>query len=170
MRRDSIRRRVPHPSLSGAEGLAFFARSGDLRSPWLRLIRPYELNGVNLIPPGNDVGRERNLDAIRFECSLGKFHDEIVQVFRRIIALPHGVSPALLIKYLNFNYGSRATGFAHPHLARVHRFGIFQVQPFDAAIGSFRCPRVSVVRVSINIGRSGRLIGRDSDAVPWASP
>src|SRR5437588_8676494 len=56
------------------------------------LIGAHELNGVDLIPPGDYVGRERDLDAIGLKGGLGKFHHEVVQARRRIVALPDGDS------------------------------------------------------------------------------
>ena len=67
------------------------------------MIGAHELNCVNLIPPGHDIGRERDLDAVGLEGGLGKFHHEIVQLRRRIVALPDGVGSALPI--VNFSLG-----------------------------------------------------------------
>jgi hypothetical protein len=61
------------------------------------LIGPHELNGINLIPPGHDIGRERDLDAVGLEGGLREFHHEIVQLGRRIVALPDSMGCALLI-------------------------------------------------------------------------
>ena len=61
------------------------------------MIGAHELNGVNLIPPGDDIGRKRDLDAVGLEGGLGEFHHEIVQFGRRIVALPDAMGYALLI-------------------------------------------------------------------------
>src|SRR5450755_527025 len=124
------------------------------------LIGAHELNGVNLVPTRDSVGRERDLDAVSLERSLGKFHHQVIQFRGWIGALPNGVGLSLLIVNFNFDHRSRATRLANPHFSSVYGFGILQVQPLNAAIWSLRSPGGSVVSVLINVGSSGRLIGR----------
>src|SRR5579864_2033207 len=73
---------------------------------WALLIGAHELNRVNLIPAGHDVGCERDFNAGSLEGGFGKCRDQIVQVFRRVVALPDGVSSALLIKNFNLDDGA----------------------------------------------------------------
>jgi hypothetical protein len=126
----------------------------------LLLIGAHELNGVNLIPPGDDIGRERDLDAVGLEGGLGEFHHEIVQFGRWIVALPDGVGYALLIVEFNLDHCPRGIGLANTHFRGVHRFGIFQVQPFNTTIRGLRGPGRVVISVLLNIGSPGRVICR----------
>src|ERR1700676_3521707 len=121
------------------------------RSAQPLLIGAHELNGVNLIPPGDNIGRERDLDAVGLEGGLGEFHHEIVQLRRRIIALPDGVGFALLIVNFNFDPRPRTAGLANAHLRGVHWSGISQVQPFSTTIRGSTRPSRSVISVLIAV-------------------
>src|SRR5437868_13886598 len=60
------------------------------------LIGAHELNGVDLIAPGDYVDRVRDLDAIRLKGGLRKFHHEVAQAVGRIVPSSDGVSSDLL--------------------------------------------------------------------------
>ena len=121
-------------------------RAGTPGSPPVKILTPglligaYELDGVDLIPPRDDVGCERDFYTVGLEGRLGEFDHEIVQFRRGIVALPDGMGRALLIVNFNFDDRSRAAGLPNTYLSGVHRPGIFQIQPLNAAILGFRCP------------------------------
>src|SRR5579871_3738654 len=56
-----------------------------LQRPTPLLIGAYELDCVDLIPSGDDVGGERDLDACYRERGLWEFRDEVVQIFCRVV-------------------------------------------------------------------------------------